>query len=137
MGGWAGLIYEVKRAAPFSSVPGFGPLCRLLSPPPHPAPRFCDCVCAHCVFRLISLTLSCSDEAGQITLSAQPTQSVQNEEREQRSTVFPTVSLLVDVNSDLITAFYNLYYSKHTPLWKCHTAEDRPIHLFQIHLTVN
>lgn len=61
---------------------------------PPPAPRFCDCVCAHCVFRLISLTLSCSDEAGQITLSAQPTQSVQNEEREQRSTVFPTVSLL-------------------------------------------
>lgn len=32
------------------------------------------CVCAvHCVFRLISVTLSPGDEAGQITLSAQPT----------------------------------------------------------------
>lgn len=104
-----------------------------------PAPRFCDCVCAHCVFRLISLTPSCSDEAGQITLSAQPTQSVQNEEREQQSTVFSTVSCSaeVDVNSDLFTALCNLYYSKQAQHWRCQTAKDWLRHLFQIHCTVN
>lgn len=94
------MIHEGKRAAPFSSLPGFGPLCRLLFPQRH---SFCDCVCAHCVFRLISLTLSCSDEAGQITLSAQPTQPVQNEEREPQPTVFSTVSCLAAVNVKTLT----------------------------------
>lgn len=42
------------------------------------------CVCVHCAFRLISVTLSPGDEAGQITLSAQPTHPAQYEECEQQ-----------------------------------------------------
>lgn len=66
------------------------------------------------------MTPSCSDEAGQITLSAQPTQSVQNEECEQQSTVFSTVSCSaeVDVDADLFMALYKRYYSKQVALCK-------------------
>lgn len=64
--------------------PGFGLLCWLLFPLHH---GFVT-VCAHCLFRLKSGTLSPGDEAGQITLSTQPTHSVQNEECEQQSEKF-------------------------------------------------
>lgn len=72
------------------------------------APRFCDCVCwcvcVQCVFRLISVTLSPGDEAGQITLSAQPTHSALNEECEQQSEklyycIFPSKLLCAAVAS--------------------------------------
>lgn len=45
----------------------------------------CVCACVHCVFRLISVTSSSGDEAGQLTLSAQPTHPAQNEECDQQS----------------------------------------------------
>lgn len=99
MGGWAGLMYERKGAATFPTVPGFGPLCQF--------PQRCRFVII--MFSLISLNPSGSDEAGLITLSAQPTQSVKNE-CEQQSAVFSTVSCLagVKVRSDLFVALYNL-----------------------------
>lgn len=60
--------------------------------------------------------LSCSDEAGQITLSAQPAQSVKNEECEHQSTVFSTVSCSAEVNVNVHMALYNLYYLKQVSL---------------------
>lgn len=108
-------MYERKGAAPFPAVPGFGQLCRLLF---HLRRGF-----VLIMFRLISLTPSGSDEAGLITLSAQPTQSVKNE-CEQQSAVFSTVSCLagVKVRSDLFVALYNLYYLKQVPLYSSQTA---------------
>lgn len=46
MGGWASLMYEVKGAALFPTVPGFGPLCPVIV---FLALRFCDYICADCV----------------------------------------------------------------------------------------
>ncbi len=78
-GGWD---VGVERAAPFPlrlALACSAGYCSLS------ATLVCACVCVHCVLRLISVTLSSGDEAGQITLSAQPTHPAQNEECEQQS----------------------------------------------------
>lgn len=132
MGGWAGLMYKRKGAAPFPTVPGFGPLCRLLFPQHRGFVL---------MFRLMSLTPSGNDEVGLITLSAQPTQSVKNE-CEQQSAVLSTVGCLAGfkLRSDLFVALYKLYYLKQVPLYSYLNSlrQANPLsNLFSWNLAVN